>query len=75
MSPTTDATTRRSPLQAVRKVPIWVWALGAIGAVVGALLAESGDFWGNTVPSAATCLLAGLLLGLAAWGLVAAIRR
>lgn len=75
MQPTPDTATHRSPMRLIRSVPIWVWLLAAIGAIAGALLAEPGDFWGNTIPSTLTFLIAGLLVGLAAWGITAAIRR
>jgi hypothetical protein len=75
MSPTTDASTSRSPSGVVRRVPVYVWILVAFGGLAGALLAEPGDFWGNTVPSTLTFLVAGLVLGLAAWGISAVVRR
>jgi outer membrane lipoprotein SlyB len=71
----TSTTTRSGPLASFRRVPIWVWLIGAIGAIGGALLAEPGDFWGNTVPSTLTFLVAGLLVAFAVWGLTALVRR
>ncbi len=73
MTSTTDPapTTRRG----LRRVPLYVWALAVVGAVAGALLAEPGDFVGNTVPSTLTFLGAGAVLGLLVWGVVALVTR
>jgi len=75
MNPSTEAPIHRSPLRFLRAVPIWVWVLAALGGIAGALLAEPGNFWGNTVPSVLTFLVAGLLVGLVAWGIASAMRR
>jgi hypothetical protein len=66
-----EPTSRRG----LRAVPAYVWILAAVGAVLGAVMADSGGFWANVVPSAATFLVAGLLLGLVVWGLTALVRR
>jgi hypothetical protein len=47
---------------------LWILIPMVIGAAAGALLAEPGDFWGNTLPSIATFAVLGLVVGLAAWG-------
>jgi hypothetical protein len=64
---TTNTTSTQTHRRGLRAVPVWVWLLALVGGAVGALLAEPGNFWGNTVPSAATFLVAGLVLGLVTW--------
>ena len=59
--------TNASPSPSTRRLPVYVWLLTALGAVLGALLAEPGDVMGNTIPSAATFALAGLVIGLVVW--------
>lgn len=59
----TDTSTPRS----TRRLPVHVWLLTALGAVIGALLAEPGDIIANTIPSAATFAVVGLVIGLVAW--------
>ena len=71
---TTD-TARPSQTRPVRKMPLLVAALAVIGGIAGALLAEPGDFWGNTVPSTLTFLAAGLIIGVLAWAITALIQR
>ncbi len=71
----TTTETAGSPLRSLRKVPVWVWLLAALGGIAGVLLAEPGSFWGNTVPSALTFMIAGLVIGLAGWALTAAFRH
>jgi hypothetical protein len=66
-----ESNTRRG----LRAVPAYVWILAVVGAVLGAVMAGSGDFWSDTVPSVVTFLLAGLLLGLVVWGLATFARR
>jgi hypothetical protein len=72
---TTTETDQAPPTRFLRKVPVLVWVVTALGGVTGVLLAESGDFWGNTVPSALTFMVAGLVIGVAGWALVAALQR
>lgn len=64
-----------SQIRPARKMPLLVAALAIIGGVAGALLAEPGDFWGNTVPSTLTFMAAGLIVGLFIWGVTALIQR
>lgn len=59
----------------IRAVPVWVWLLAFAGGLIGAFLAEPGDFVGNTIPSILTFLVAGLLVGLIAWGVVMMANR
>lgn len=62
--------------QSTRQMPpVWIWIFPVVGAIRGAFLAESGDFWGNTVPSTLTFLAVGLVLGLAAWGIARFTKR
>lgn len=68
----TSTTSQRSGL---RRVPVYLWVLAAVGAIAGALLAEPGNFWANTVPSTLTFLLVGVVLGLAVWGVTTLVRR
>jgi hypothetical protein len=75
MNPTADATDAHTRPGLLKRVPIYVWLLIALGGVAGALLAEPGDFWGNTVPSTLTFMLAGLVIGLVAWVILKAVRR
>lgn len=53
--------------RSTRRLPAYVWLLAALGAVIGALLAEPGDIVANTIPSAATFAVVGLVIGLVAW--------
>ena len=66
--------TTHTDRRGLRAVPVWVWLLALVGGAVGALLAEPGNFWGNTVPSAATFVVAGLVLGLVLWGVKIRLR-
>lgn len=50
-----------------RRLPVYVWLLAALGAVIGALLAEPGDIVANTIPSAATFAVVGIVIGLVVW--------
>ena len=72
---TTTESPSAAPTRLLRKVPILVWLLVVLGGIAGVLLAEPGDFWGNTVPSALTFMIAGLILGVVAWALTAAFQR
>jgi hypothetical protein len=67
------STTRRSTN--IARVPAAVWAIAVTGGVVGAFLAEAGDFWGNTIPSIATFFVAGLIVGLAGWAAARTVNR
>lgn len=71
----TIETARPSQRSATRKLPILVAVLAVIGGVAGALLAEPGDFWGNTVPSTLAFLAAGLIVGFSIWGVAALVQR
>jgi hypothetical protein len=59
--------TNTSTPQSTRRLPMHVWLLTALGAVIGALLAEPGDIIANTIPSAATFAVVGLVVGLFVW--------
>ena len=72
---TTTESASAAPTRLLRKVPILVWVLAVLGGIAGVLLAEPGDFWGNTVPSALTFLIAGLVVGVVGWAIFAAFRR
>jgi hypothetical protein len=57
------------------RIPIAVWLVAVAGGVIGALLAEPGNFWGNTVPSTATFFVVAFIIGLAGWAVARRLRR
>lgn len=57
------------------RIPLAVWLVAVAGGVVGVLLAEPGNFWGNTVPSAATFFVVAFIIGLAGWFVSRRLRR
>lgn len=71
---TTDSASP-SQLHVGQKMPILVAVLAVLGGVAGALLAEPGNFWGNTVPSTLTFMAAGLVIGLLVWAVIALVQR
>lgn len=56
------------------RIPLAVWLVAVVGGVVGVLLAEPDNFWGNTVPSATTFFVGALIVGLAVWTVVRRVR-
>ena len=70
---TTTSTSQRSV--SLFRIPLVVWLVAVAGGVVGALLAEPGNFWGNTVPSTATFFVVAFIIGLAGWAVARRVRR
>jgi hypothetical protein len=70
-----NAASTTSARRGLGAVPVYVWILAVLGGVAGALLADSGDFWGNTVPSLLSFVVAGAVLGLVVWAVQVAARR
>ena len=63
MSPQTRAESKSTG----KKPPLFLWILTASGGVLGASLAEPGNFWANVVPSTLIFAAMGLAAGLIGW--------
>jgi hypothetical protein len=70
---TTISTNQRSI--SLLRIPLAVWLVAVAGGVIGALLAEPGNFWSNTVPSTATFFVVAFIIGLAGWAVARRLRR
>lgn len=57
------------------RIPLAVWLFAVAGGIAGVLLAEAGNFWGNTVPSAATFFVVAFIIAIAVWGVARRVRR
>lgn len=64
---TMSSMTKTPTPASTRRVPVYVWLLAALGAVIGALLAEPGDIVANTIPSVVTFAVVGIVIGLVVW--------
>lgn len=70
---TTTSTNQRSAN--LLRIPLAVWLVAVAGGVIGALLAQPGNFWGNTLPGTATFFVVAFILALAGWGVARRLRR
>ena len=70
---TTTSTNQRSAN--LLRIPLAVWLVAVAGGVIGALLAQPGNFWGDTLPSTATFFVVAFILALAGWGVARRLRR